>query len=160
MKKPTSAFTLIELLIVIALMGALVGLISGNFFNSLKKGRDVRRKADLQNVQKALELYYEDKKTYPLTDQLNFGDSLCEIPSDCTSGRIYMQKLPIDPSPSCQYAYVSEDGNNYYLYSSIENNQDVGPGVAKDASGNQDEYSVDCGCGNCKFGVTSSNVSL
>ena len=41
-------FTLIELLIVIMILGVLAALITGNFFTSLKKGRDAKRKADLR----------------------------------------------------------------------------------------------------------------
>ena len=68
------AFTLIELLIVIIILGVLAALITGNFFTSLKKGRDAKRKADLEQVSRALEMYYEDKKAYP--DSLTFGSSL------------------------------------------------------------------------------------
>ncbi|PIP15252.1 hypothetical protein COX47_00635, partial [Candidatus Roizmanbacteria bacterium CG23_combo_of_CG06-09_8_20_14_all_35_49] len=55
------AFTLIELLLVIIILGVLATLIIGNFFTSLKKGRDARRKGDLEQIQRALEMYYEDK---------------------------------------------------------------------------------------------------
>ena len=48
-------FTLIELLLVIIILGILAALISGNLINSLVKGRDARRKSDLQNIQKAVE---------------------------------------------------------------------------------------------------------
>jgi len=70
-------FTLIELLVVIIVLGVLAALISGNFFTSLKKGRDAKRKADLEQIQRALEMYYEDKKAYP-TFTFPFGGKLCE----------------------------------------------------------------------------------
>ena len=69
-------FTLIELLIVIVILGILAAFISGNFFSSLKKGRDVRRKADLSSVKKALEMYYEDHLVYP--DGLVWGSPLID----------------------------------------------------------------------------------
>ena len=50
-------FTLIELLLVIIILGVLSALITGNFFTSLKKGRDAKRKADLEQTQRALEMY-------------------------------------------------------------------------------------------------------
>jgi len=58
-------FTLIELLLVIIILGFLTSLIAGNFFTSLKKGRDARRKGDLEQIQRALEMYYEDNRAYP-----------------------------------------------------------------------------------------------
>ncbi len=150
-RKGTSAFTLLELMIVIVILGVLAGLISGNFINSLKKGRDTRRKEDLQNIQKALELYYEDKKAYPNTNQLIFGSPLCET-NPCGSTKTYMQLIPKDTNPACNYYYVS-DGTQYQLYSYLENDQDQGPGVK------QSGYSNSCGTCTCKFGVSSSNIA-
>src|SRR3989338_3495686 len=92
------AFTLIELLIVIVLLGVLAALISGNFITSLKKGRDAKRKGDLEQITRALEMYYEDKKSYPLTAGLTFGEKFCENnPCGATSDKVYMQKVPNDP---------------------------------------------------------------
>src|SRR3990167_1589898 len=126
-------FTLLELLIVIIILGVLATLISGNFLNSLKKGRDTRRKADLQNMQKALELYYEDKKAYPLTNQIVFGNPFCETnpASSCGTEKIYMQQLPTESTAGCTYAYQS-DGTAYQLYSMIENDDDQGQGVIQE----------------------------
>jgi len=142
-------FTLIELLIAIVILGVLSALISGNFFSSLKKGRDARRKADLEQIQRAVEMYYEDKRSYPAT--IIFGTSL----TDSASGKIYMQKVPNDPISGNNYVYQS-DGTYYKLYSCIENNLDQGPGV------NQNGYTgTNCGnCGACKYGISSPNSSL
>jgi len=142
------AFTLLELLIAIVILGVLAALISGNFITSLKKGRDAKRKADLSNIQKALEMYYEDKKSYP--DSIIFGSSL----SDPDSGKIYIQIIPKDPISTNTYVYQSNN-TSYQLYSCIENNLDQGPGVK------QDGYTgTNCGgCGLCKYGVSSSNTS-
>lgn len=149
-------FTLLELLIVIIILGVLATLISGNFLNSLKKGRDTRRKADLQNMQKALELYYEDKKAYPLTNQIVFGNPLCETnpASSCGTEKIYMQQLPTESTAGCQYAYES-DGTAYQLYSLIENDDDQGRGVIQEDDGGY--AGTNCGCGVCEFGISSSN---
>ncbi len=154
------AFTLIELLVVIIILGFLSALITGNFFTSLKKGRDAKRKADLEQIQRALEMYYEDKKTYPATADLTFGEKLCETSSCIASEKIYMQKVPNDPVAGKNYQYLSSDGTNYKLFACLENNLQILP---YESSG----YSLTCGnCKNqaggtviCIWGVSSSNIS-
>jgi len=152
------SFTLIELLIAIVILGVLSALISGNFITSLKKGRDARRKADLQQIQQAVEMYYEDKRAYPTAAAqagFPFGTKFCETSSCSPSEKIYMQKVPNDPIGSHSYQYQS-DGTYYRLFSCIENNLDQGPGVK------QSGYTgTSCGnCGLCKYGVSSSNTTL
>ncbi|OGK18335.1 hypothetical protein A3G67_03520 [Candidatus Roizmanbacteria bacterium RIFCSPLOWO2_12_FULL_40_12] len=155
-KDKRAGFTLLELMIVIIILGVLTTLISGNFLNSLKKGRDARRKEELQSIQKALELYYEDKRAYPLTAQVVFGSSLCETAA-CVSGeKIYMLPIPQDTNPACNYYYTSTDGTQYQLYSSLENTNDIGPGVKQSGYGNNCGASSAC---LCRFGLSSPNVT-
>jgi type II secretory pathway pseudopilin PulG len=154
-----------ELMIVIAIMGVLAALISGNFITSLKKGRDARRKGDLEQVQRALEMYYEDQKQYPDFDIFDITKpnySLCQTKIDnpatgCGLEKVYMQRLPDDPLGSNNYVYVS-DGTYYQLYSCIENNLDQGPGVIQDPG----YTNRDCGserCNVCRYGISSSNIT-
>jgi type II secretion system protein G len=120
----SKGFTLIELLIVIIILGVIAALITGNFITSLKKGRDARRKADLEETQRALEMYYEDKKAYP--GILTFGSALCETPACVATEKVYMQKVPNDPIPGKAYEY-DLTGSSYRLYACLENNQQVLP---------------------------------
>ncbi|MDO8611073.1 MAG: prepilin-type N-terminal cleavage/methylation domain-containing protein [bacterium] len=161
------AFTLLELMIVIVILGVLAALISGNFITSLKKGRDAARKSDLEQVQKALEMYYEDNRAYPVagssitTGEINLsgnaGSQFCHPSLGCssTTGKVYMQKLPVDPKSSCNYFYVHEtsNGEGYSLYSTLENNLDTGKGTGT--------YSTtDCGGATtcpCKYKLGSAN---
>lgn len=148
-------FTLIELLIVIMILGVLAALITGTFFTSLKKGRDARRKGDLEQIQRALEMYYEDKKTYP--EDLTFGSAL----SDPDSGKIYMQKVPDDPISGKDYEYLSTNGTDYKLFACLENNLQLLPYESTGST-------LTCGdCRNitdtddvkCILGISSSNIS-
>lgn len=156
-------FTLIELLIVIILLGVLAALITGNFITSLKKGRDAKRKGDLEQIQRALEMYYEDKKVYPTA--LSFGTSLCET-VDCLSGeKIYMQKLPDDPISGKDYEYLSADGSNYKIFACLENNQQMLPYVSTGytistmTSCSSCKDSAGTTVANCVWGVSSSNIT-
>lgn len=142
-------FTLLEILVTITIIGILAAVISGNFVNSLKKGRDAKRKADLGQIRAALELYYEDNKAYPLS--VTFGG---QITHPTIGSKYYMTTVPIDPS-GFDYAYDS-DGTYYKLYSCIENDNDQGSGV------DQGGYAESCGagCPACKFGISSPNTTL
>lgn len=57
MLKSKRGFTLIELLIVIAIIAALATLFINNSSVSIKRGRDARRKSDVEQYQNALEIY-------------------------------------------------------------------------------------------------------
>lgn len=59
------SFTLIELLIVITIIGILAVALVPKIAQGPARARDVQRKADLQNVATALELYYADHGEYP-----------------------------------------------------------------------------------------------
>ncbi len=146
-------FTLIELLIVIVIISVLSVGIGSSYTASLRNSRDNRRKADLNNIQKALELYYEDNQRYPAG--ITSGAPLCH-PSGCAT-RSYMQSVPGDPRPPFAYAYQTDaTGSLYRLYSCIENTYDTGNGV------NQAGYTVTCGCApavSCKYGIASTDTT-
>ncbi len=155
----TLGFSLIELMVIIAILGLLAGLVSGNFINSLKKGRDAKRKADLEQIQRALEMYYEDNRAYPTT--INFGGSICH-PEGCST-KNYMQKVPQDPSGS-NYGYSSDSNGSYYrLYACLENNQQVLPYISLNYSG-VISCSTNCQSPNntsvpCVWGISSPNTN-
>jgi type II secretion system protein G len=156
-----SGFTLVELLIVIAIIGILASIGLASFNSSQMKSRDAKRKSDFQQLANALELYYNDKGQYPAsdasgnilgckagaTDTCTWG-SLTVPFSNTTTGTIYMVRLPADPS-STYYFYVST-GTTYKLYARLENTQDksiISTGVS-------------CGSSiNCNFGISSSNTT-
>jgi general secretion pathway protein G len=147
-------FTLIELLIVIAILAIVSVGIGSSFVTSLKSGRDARRKSDLNNIQKALEFYYEDVKAYPAA--ITAGSPICH-PLGCAT-RNYMQVVPADPVPSYTYRYLPNAPTmTYQLYSCIENLNDTGPGVK--AAG---YAATNCGCSGtttCKYGISSTNTT-
>lgn len=102
----SGGFTLIELIIVMALMAllAIVGLT--NYQTSLKNGRDNRRKLDLKSVSSALQIYYSDNSAYPV--QANYGS----IPNALVPN--YLKTMTADPK------FTGDDG---YQYKSTSNGQ-------------------------------------
>jgi general secretion pathway protein G len=57
--------TLIEVLVVIAIIGILAAVISVNAVQSGKISRDAKRQADLRMLQSAVELYKNKEGRYP-----------------------------------------------------------------------------------------------
>jgi prepilin-type N-terminal cleavage/methylation domain-containing protein len=152
-------FTLIELLIVIVILAVLMVIGLGSFNSSQTKSRDSRRKTDLQNVARALEVYYNDKGEYPISSgnagiagQV-WGNAF--VDPDLTD-TLYMQVLPPDPSKFAYY-YESTDGSYFQMYAYLENENDQS--IVKDAEDVVMVYSgTDCVIGSCNYGIASTNT--
>lgn len=98
-------FTLIELLVVIAII-TVVGAIAMVILSDARaKGKDGGRKTQVQEVLKALELYYTDNSAYPndgAPADTNEGGTLADIGNDFFGYGTYIRRLP------------SEAGSRYY----------------------------------------------
>lgn len=116
-------FTLIELLVVISIIGTILGLAFVSFQETKKSARDTQRKADLEDIRSALEVYKADCGDYPATVPTTGlsikGDGL---PASCSSNNTYMYTVPSDPSAGRNY-YYGPSGNqaSYELCAALEN---------------------------------------
>lgn len=143
-------FTLLELIVAMAIIAIVSGALWGNFFTSLSKGRDSRRKQDLDSIGKALELYYADNKAYPTS----FPGGGTPFVHPDNSSVIYMQKIPADPAyPNATYCYPTPDsgiadGIYYKLYANLENRND--PKIIP---------TVSCSSVDYNYGISSANTS-
>ena len=102
-KKEERSFTLIELLIVVAIIGILAALIVVSLTTALSKARDARRVADVNELVKAFNEYYLNNGNYPYYNTTNWTDSCASawtsvIGADLQS---YINPMPIDPL-NCQ----------------------------------------------------------
>jgi type II secretion system protein G len=162
-------FTLIEIMVVIAILGILITMISGSFLASQKKSRDLKRKSDVIQVGKALELYFNDRGRYPAANMgvmTGCGDPATLI--DCPWGSIwsntttspntvYMAKLPTDTTGQ-HYYYDSDAGGTYYqIFARLENTEDID--VHKVGTTIQTYTGTVCGTGECQYGTSSSNTT-
>lgn len=163
----SSGFTLVELLVVVSIIGILVSaaLLILNPFAQVQKGNDSKRKADLSQIQKALETHYHDLGRYPSSDstyRIVWNGSALAWGASWSP---YMSTLPKDPrSPQRNYVYyATSNGQTYWLYANLERPND--PQLCN--SGNPCSSLTtngiptdSCGSGStCNFGVSSSNTS-
>jgi prepilin-type N-terminal cleavage/methylation domain-containing protein len=65
MKK--NAFTLVELLVVISIIGVLTAVLMMNLVGARERAKDTRTIQSLSNLKNALRMYYNDNNTYPLS---------------------------------------------------------------------------------------------
>ncbi len=65
--KSKKGFTLIELLVVVSIISLLSSVLLVAFSSARSKARDARRRSDLAQIAKALELYYDQNNTYKVS---------------------------------------------------------------------------------------------
>ncbi len=66
-KKAQGGFTIIELLIVIAIIAILAGLVLNNFQGAQAKARDTQRVTDINGIHSKLEEFFNENGGYPQT---------------------------------------------------------------------------------------------
>jgi len=79
-----SGFTLVELLVVMAIIALLLSLAVPRYFGSVDRSKEAILKEDLYLMRDALQKYYGDKGQYPA--------GLDELVSEK-----YLRKIPVDP---------------------------------------------------------------
>lgn len=157
-------FTLIELIVVIGIISvmAIAVLATLDPISQFYKANDARRKADLSQIQKALESYYQDSGRYPATTG-NPNYQMQSIPWD-SNWSPYMNLVPKDPKSTHKYVYYApSDGQSYYIYANLERGmkdpQVCNTGGSACASlSTLGILSTACGA-TCNYGVSSPNVS-
>jgi type II secretion system protein G len=81
-------FTLIELIVVMAIVALLTGIAAPRYFRSLEKARENSVRSSLQVMRGAIDHFAADKGRYPATlQELVDEHYLRELPEDALTGR-------------------------------------------------------------------------
>jgi len=112
-------FTLIELMIVMAIIGVLATLAIPNFIAAIKHAREAVLKEDLQTMRMAIDSYTMDKQKAP--------QSLDDLIQDG-----YLKTIPEDPITHSKDTWVTDTNDAMYSIDQTE------PGIADVHSGSEE----------------------
>lgn len=94
-------FTLIEILVVLALIGTLMLLVAPRYLSSVDRSKEVVLKENLFLVRDAIDKYFADNGRYP--------DNLQDLVS-----KKYLRRMPIDPITDSSTTWSVVAPNNGY----------------------------------------------
>jgi len=86
-------FTLIELIVVMAIVALLASIVAPRYFASLQRAKETALRSSLANLRDAIDQFAADKGRYP--------DSLDEL-----AGARYIREVPEDPLAGSRAAWV------------------------------------------------------
>lgn len=120
MKDYSRSFTLIELLVSVSIIAILIAIGIASYATVNKQSRDTKRKADIEQIRSALEMYRSDYGSYPPINTSGF-DAASNLVGALTVSGDYLPSIPTDPMPSVHsYYYESADhdtaSDKYYGY--------------------------------------------
>ncbi len=118
LNSPRRAFTLIELLLVLVILGILAAIVVPKFAGRTDDARNAAAKTQIAGFSTSLDAYEVDTGSYPKGSEGLFD--LVQAPSDVQGWKgPYMKEVPVDPWGK-PYVYVSPGRNNpssYDIYS-------------------------------------------
>lgn len=151
-------FTMIELLVVISIIGLLAAILLVAYQGARKTARDGKRKADVEMIRSALEMYKADKGYYPPKDQTGW----CTVLWGCGSSTWYndvagalisggyLSSLPQDPlyiNTDKDYFFWHISNTQYELFSELETSNTntystAGCACGRGAAGDRYDYKL------------------
>ena len=115
-RRTQSGFTLIELMIVMAIIGILITLAIPSFVGAVRHAREAALKEDLQTMRTAIDTYTMDKQKGP--------QSLDDLVQDG-----YIRAIPEDPMTRQKDTWVTDSSESMYSLDETE------PGITDVHSG-------------------------
>lgn len=140
MRRALRAFTLLEVMVVVFILGLLATIIVPRLVGRTDEARRVKVIADLKSIAQALDLYRLDAGVYPTTQQ---GlAALVERPTAPPAPARwnphgYLERVPMDPWGRT-YVYFRADDDRYQLKSFGADGAEGGEGVSADIDSHAD----------------------
>lgn len=110
MNSRKQGFTLIEMLVVMAIIGTLLAIVAPRYFKSLEHSRETALRQDLSVMREAIGHFYGDLNRYPENlNELVQRRYLRSIPTDPITGssESWLAVPPPDPAQHGMYDIVS-----------------------------------------------------
>lgn len=139
-------FTLVELMVVVAIIGILSAVVIVNISSSRSKARDAKRISDIAQIQLALEQFFDrcNRYIYASSGKIDTEDKNCKNITD------FISVIPKDPLTKADYKYGVEGSNflDYILKAELENdgNGATAEGLSNPATSAVNLYSVSGPC--------------
>ena len=127
-----AAFTLIEIMAVVLIIGLLGGIVGAAIFGQIDRARVTTARTQIKQIEAALDFYRMDNGKYPSTEQgleaLVQPPSIDPIPKNYRpEGYLSGGRVPLDPW-SNEYEYLSPGQNNPYSFDLWSHGSDGKPG--------------------------------
>ena len=133
MQKSHKGFTLIEIMVVVAVIALLGAMIGPTLFNKVQQAEKTRVAQDIRAIESALKFYRLDNYRYPTQGQgLNALTNAPTGDEDRWNGP-YLDSMPMDPrGQTYLYAYPSTNGRDFDVYTLGADQQESGEGADQD----------------------------
>ncbi len=99
-RRPQRAFTLLEIMVVVVILGILAALIAPKIIGRTDEARVIAARQDIASLMQALKLYRLDNRRYPTTEQglqaLVVKPTTDPVPPNWKQDG-YIERLPQDP---------------------------------------------------------------
>ncbi len=127
-------FSLLEGLIVLAMIGLLAAFAAVSLNSARARTRDAQRLANMSTVRAALQLYWLEKATYPASEGVNLGQAATKsevLTSNGfqakaeAAGNIFLPQVPTGPKVNEFYAYKGGP-NGYAIRFQTESDTEFG----------------------------------
>ena len=115
-----AGFTLLELMIVMAIIGVLATLAVPSFIGALRAAKEAVLKEDLQTMRTAIDSYTEDKQKGPQSLQDLIDDG-------------YLKAIPVDPMTHSSDTWVTDTSDTLHSVDETD------PGIDDVHSGSQEQ---------------------